>query len=68
MAKPWKAICDYIFCYKKIWDSLESLLESLRIDPENLPILSLEEKERLDEYYQQSKVSRFLKMIRENLI
>ena len=61
MAKPWKAICDYISCYKKNWDSLEPLLESLRIHREDLPVLRLEEIELLDEYYRQARVSVFLK-------
>ena len=40
MAKPWKAICDYVFCYKKDWRNLDPLLNSLRINHEDLPLLS----------------------------
>ena len=61
MAKPWKAICDYIYCYKKNWHSLGPLVESLRIEVENLPMLRSEEIQLLDEYYHHRRISRFLK-------
>ena len=67
MAKPWKAICDYVFCYKKDWDNLEPLLESLRINREDLPMLRDEEIQLLDEYYHHSRLSRFLKGIKQDL-
>lgn len=63
IAKPWKAICDYIFCYKKNWAGIEPLCESLRIEPEELPILTAQEKERLDSYYHSQRISAFLKKI-----
>jgi hypothetical protein len=63
MAKPWKAISDYIYCYKKNWRNLQPLLESLRISREDLPPLSTQEIDRLDEYYHRRHVSRFLKNI-----
>src|SRR3990167_6718524 len=59
MAKPWKAICDYVFCYKKDWYSLKPLLESLRINREDLPALRNELIQLLDEYYHHTRVSRF---------
>lgn len=67
MAKPWKAICDYIFCYRKDWKNLEPLLKSLRINLENLPILRNEEIQLFDEYYHQKRVSLFLKGIQKDL-
>lgn len=67
MAKPWKAICDYIFCYKKNWNNLEPLLNSLRIDFDNLPILQNEESQLLEEYYHHARVSRFLKGIKKEI-
>lgn len=60
VAKPWKAICDFIFCYKKNWRSLEPLANDLRINIEMLPILSSEEMALLEAYYHHSRVSRFL--------
>lgn len=67
MAKPWKAICDYVFCYKKNWNSLDPLLESLRMNRENFPILRNEEIQWLNEYYHHTRISRFLKGIKRNL-
>lgn len=61
MAKPWKAICDYVFCYKKSWDSLEPLAKSLRINLDDLPYLPDGEIEMLDEYYHHTRLTRFLK-------
>lgn len=68
MAKPWKAICDYLFCYKKEWDKIEPLLESLRIDREELPLPRYEEIETLSEYYSNSRITRFLKNIKREFI
>jgi len=67
MAKPWKAICDYVFCYKKNWKGLKPLLESLRINSEDLSLLSPEEIQLLDEYYHNARVSRFLKGVQKDL-
>jgi hypothetical protein len=67
IAKPWKAICDYIFCYKKEWNSLEPLLSSLRIDYEDLPVLRDAEKAELEEYYHHRRLTRFLSGITREL-
>jgi hypothetical protein len=67
IAKPWKAICDYVFCYKKNWRSLEPLEKSLRINREDLPMLRDEEIELLDDYYHNKRLTLFLKGIQQNL-
>lgn len=64
IAKPWKAICDYLFCYKKNWINLTPLIDSLRLNLENLPLLSYEEHQQLDEYYCAARISRFLRGIK----
>jgi len=64
MAKPWKAICDFVYCYKKNWSDLKPLSESMRINVEDLPVLKDNEVEKLEEYYHHSRISRFLKGIR----
>lgn len=63
IAKPWKAICDLVYCYKKDRNSLDSLLESLRINPQDLPPLRDKEREALKEYYHQHRLSQFLKKV-----
>lgn len=67
IAKPWKAICDYIYCYKHDWKDLDPLQNSLRIEIEDLPLLREEEIQLLEEYYHQKRISRFLKNIRREL-
>jgi hypothetical protein len=61
MAKPWKAICDYIYCYKKNWKSIKELVENLRLNEENLISLRPEEASLLNEYYHSARIHRFLK-------
>lgn len=63
IAKPWKAITDYIYCYKKDWNSKEPLTESLRITIDELPILTENEKQSLVDYYQSRRITRFLENI-----
>ena len=60
MAKAWRAICDYVFWYKKYWNSLEPLMASLRMNFDDLPRLNNKEVKLLDEYYQNKRMSRFL--------
>jgi predicted transcriptional regulator of viral defense system len=67
MAKPWKAIGDYIYCYKKEWRNLEPLLKSLRVERENLPSLRHEEIEELIDYYQHRRLTRFFNDIKKEL-
>lgn len=63
VANPWKAICDYVYFYKKEWHDTQPLSQSLRIDLDELPPLTEEHKETLNEYYQQKRIQRFLKGI-----
>lgn len=64
IAKPWKAICDYIFYYKKNWQFNE-FLENLRIDETALPLLQDYERECLDEFYHHLRIRRFLKDVQK---
>lgn len=67
VAKPWKAIGDYVFCYKKEWEGIEPLVKSLRIEPEDLPSLTEGEVEELQDYYQQRRLNRFFQGIQRDL-
>lgn len=67
MAKPWKALCDYVYSYRKDWIQLEPLTESLRLNLDHLPLLNKEEAQKLEEYYQQKRMSRFLKGVLKDL-
>lgn len=64
IAEPWKAICDYVYCYKKDWHNLSPLYDSLRIELENLPILKDNEAQALDDYYHHKRLHRFIKGIK----
>ena len=66
MAKPWKAICDYIYGYKHDWRNLEPLLQSLRIEKEDLPKLTQELFIRLSDYYKSKRITRFLNGIKKD--
>lgn len=68
VAKPWKAICDYVFVYKKDWINLDPLLKSLRIHREELPSLNDNEIHTLSEYYHSKRITRFLQGIKRELI
>lgn len=63
IATPWKAILDYIFCYKKNWVTINPLAESLRIDLEILPVLDVKFAAQLSEFYHHQRINRFLKSI-----
>lgn len=66
MASPWRAITDYVYCYKKNWRSILPLVDSLRIDPEAIPKLTQVEAHELMEYYNRHRISQFLSgVIRE---
>jgi hypothetical protein len=47
---------------------MHPLIQNLRIEPENLPILQKEEIQLLDDYYQQSRIHRFLKGIQHDFL
>lgn len=66
IASPWRAICDYAFCYKRYWASLKSLLEDMRINYEDLPELRDKELFALNEYYKNKRLNKFLTQIKED--
>ena|SRR5437868_13001303 len=57
MASPWRAIADYVYCYKKNWSSIVPLAESLRIEQEELPKLTQQEADLLIEYYHHHRIT-----------
>lgn len=67
IAKPWKAILDYVYCHKKEWNSLGSMLADLRMNVKDLAVLSKQDIELFDEYYHHSRINRFLKAVNKGL-
>lgn len=68
IADPWKAICDFVYCYKKNWSDLTPLYESLRIEHEDLPKLKKTVRIVLGSYYNSRRVSKFLTAIPSELL
>lgn len=62
MAKPFKALCDYIYCYKKNYKSLCELQDDLRLDISELPLVSLKEGQDLIDYYNSKRIKEFIKL------
>ncbi len=67
MAKPLKALCDYIHIYKKTWFGIRPLCDSLRVDEELVTQLTSEQCDRLYGNYQSQRVRTFIKGIRRDL-
>lgn len=67
MAKPLKALADYVAVRGKDWISSEPLVESLRIDEDNLDSLATEDFNELDGVYKSARARRFLAGLRKEL-
>jgi hypothetical protein len=60
MARPWRALADYVFVYKKDWKSVDPLLSSLRIEGDLLHSVDVSELQEIAETYSSRRVSRFI--------
>lgn len=60
VASPWKAISDYIFCYKKDWVDMTPLVESLRMDLSALSSLDEKFADELIKFYHCKRIARFI--------
>ena len=67
MAKPLKALVDYIYINKIDFDSVDFLLNSLRIEKEELNKLQNRDFNLLAENYENEKVNQFLSKIKKEL-
>ena len=66
MATPWRALTDYVYCYKKFWASLSELEEDIRLNVDEFPKLSKKLMSQLIAYYDCKRVTLFLtSMMRE---
>ncbi|MDF1759417.1 MAG: hypothetical protein P1U40_02655 [Coxiellaceae bacterium] len=65
LATPWKALLDYLYCYKKAWRDLSDAAEDLRLNLDALPGLTTQQANDLQCYYQRDRVTRFLRKIPE---
>lgn len=67
MARPFKALLDYIYINKKDWRDLRPVVASLRVDPELFKSLSEQELSAFEENYRYHRVRRFIKGVKKEL-
>ena len=60
VARPFKALLDYIYVYKKDWMGLRPVVESLRVDGNLLRKVSRAEIRRYRSNYSQKRIQKFL--------
>ncbi len=68
MASPWKAILDYIYCYKKDWDNLSLFHDSLRVEWEDLPVISREKLDQFKCFYHSRRIDKFIRNVPKEFI
>jgi hypothetical protein len=66
-AKPLKALADFVYERKYEWTTLEPLIESLRIEIDDLETLTPRDFDELEGNYESSLVENFLSGIRREL-
>lgn len=66
-ATPLKALADYVYIHKRDWDSSRPLIESLRIDEDNLRELTEADFLELEGNYYNRRVARFLEGLKREL-
>ncbi|MBI4209078.1 MAG: hypothetical protein HY538_05155 [Deltaproteobacteria bacterium] len=67
IAKPWKALADMVYAYKKDWRGVRPLMQSLRIDEEFLTQTDPRELEEIQETFRSRRVLKFFKGVRKDL-
>jgi hypothetical protein len=60
VARPFKALLDYIYVYKKDWMGAKSVVESLRVDGNLLKKISMAEIRHYRSNYPQKRIQKFL--------
>lgn len=67
MARPLKALVDYVYVRKRDWAGIEPVVSDLRIEPEELEQITGGMLDALSRNYSESRVKRFLERLREDL-
>ncbi len=67
MAGPWRALCDYVYVYKKAWTSVDPLVKSLRIDKQDLRRSEAAELLNLKQNTKSRRVLRFIDGVMKDL-
>ncbi len=64
IARPVKALADYVYVYRKDWSTPDAVIRSLRIDPEELASIPTDDLDETMETYRNKRVLRFLEGLR----
>jgi predicted transcriptional regulator of viral defense system len=67
MARPTKALADYVYVHKLDWTGVRPAAESLRIEPDEFKQITGEEFDVLAENYRSRRVRRFIEGLRKDL-
>jgi len=67
MARPWRAIADYIQVYKKDWKGINALTENLRIEEDLIRQANLDELDETECFYKSVRVSAFFKSLKKEI-
>jgi len=67
MASPLKAILDYVYAYRKRWEGISPLIESLRIEKDTLYHWNYDLLKEFKELYKNYRVQKFLKGLKRDL-
>ena len=67
IASPLKALADYVYVHKCDWLGIAPLVESLRVEPEELDQLTTKDFDTIDDNYNSSRVKNFLLSLRKEL-
>ena len=67
VARPIKALADYVYVYKKDWSDLKPVIESMRIEEVDLESIHSTEIEEIIDNYSSRRVRKFLKGLKGDL-
>jgi len=67
IASPIKALADYVYVHKLDWLGVTPIIQSLRVEPDDLESVSAESIESLVDNYRSQRVQKFLKGLQKDL-
>lgn len=67
IASPWRALADYMYTYKKLWNTLNDITEDLRVEFENFLQSDRTILQALSENYPHTRVRKQLKAFLQEL-
>jgi len=68
IASPLKALSDYVYCHKLDWTSKDPLIDSLRIEENELSEMTHADFDELEGNYSSRRVQRFLAGLKKEIL